>query len=114
MSPDCIQNVDNWQAQTFSTLPPHMAVDPPPTPLGYPQFGLRPPEPVVGRLGHHRAQAQTVMRMTVTGWRVAPRTQPAPSRRTTAATSSSGRPTGQAADAAARSGLGPSPSTSEE
>src|SRR5258708_14163229 len=50
---------------------------------------------------------QPLIRIGVSAWRVAPRTQPTLMRRTIAATSDSGTPTGQAAAAAARSGASP-------
>jgi len=56
-----------------------------------------------------------VIRIGASAWRPAPRPQRVVIRRTTAATSSSGSPTGQTKEAAARSGAEPSlaPDTSE-
>ena len=86
MSPDCIQNVDNSQALPASAALYAKSVSTPPN-------------------------GERVIRIGVSAWRVGPRPQrpqPAASRRTTAATSVSGNPTGQAADAASRSASSPS------
>jgi hypothetical protein len=53
-----------------------------------------------------------MLRLGVSAWRVGLRPQPAASRRTIAATSGSGTPTGQAAAAASQSGSSPSMSDS--
>ena len=75
--------------------------------------GLRPAPPLVRDLDHRSAdQVQRVIRIALAAWRVSPRPQRMVMRRTTAATSSSGSPTGQTADAAARSGE--SPATSDD
>ena len=59
------------------------------------------------------APGERVIRIGASAWRLAPRPQRVVIRRTTAATSSSGSPTGQIKEAAARSGAEPSPDTSE-
>ena len=56
----------------------------------------------------HPNAGQSLIRIGVSAWRVAPRPQPAVIRRTIASTSASGTPTGQAAAAASRSGESPS------
>src|SRR6266705_735450 len=68
---------------------------------------LRAPAARWGELAGHRESSPPVIRIGVGAWRVAPRPQPAASRRTIAATASSGTPTGQAADAASSSGESP-------
>jgi hypothetical protein len=107
MSPDCIQNVDNSQPLASSRLSPK------PADQGS-CYGLRSSTQVGRKVGHRHlpTSSDAVIRIGVSAWRVAPRTQPAAIRRTIAATSTSGTPTGQADAAAARSG--PSPSTSED
>ena len=110
MSPDCIQNVDNSQPPAFRRLPPKAAESPAWT------CRVRWRAEMVRRLDDARArgatkqEADSLIRIGVSAWRVAPRTQPTAIRRTMAATSTSGTPTGQAAAAASRSG--PSPSIS--
>ena len=75
----------------------------------YARTALRLREPKAPRVGlaGRREGAPPVIRIAVGAWRVAPRHQPAASRRTIAATSSRGTPTGQAADAAPSSGESP-------
>src|SRR5690349_5470908 len=96
LSPDCIQNVDNPQVPSFlyRAAKGHSTLAPPADPR------------------HRQSKEGDVIRIGPSAWRVAPRPQRAVIRRTTAATSSSGSPTGQTAEAATRSGV--SPSTSEE
>ena len=95
LSPDCIHNVDNSQV--------------PPSLHRSPKAGSQaaPANP-----WHGQSQGDGVIRIGPSGWRLAPRPQRPLIRRTTAATSSSGSPTGQTAEAATRSGA--SPSTSED
>src|SRR5438552_18793580 len=66
-------------------------------------------------LDHRRTeQAQRVIRIGVAVWRLGARPQRTVIRRTAAATSSSGSPTGQTEEAAARSGPSPSPRETSE
>ena len=113
MSPDCIQNVDNPQPLASRRLPW--------IPAGTGSIfacRVRCKAKVVRCVDHRQArgavyqESKEVIRIGVSAWRVAPRTQPAAMRRTIAATSTNGTPTGQAAAAASRSG--PSPSISED
>ncbi len=94
MSLDCIQNVDNSQAETL--LEPDQLN----------ASRLRAPHPLVGHMGDQRSHEASpkVIRISTSGWRVARGPQPLASRRTIAATSSSGTPTGHTAATAARSG----------
>jgi len=112
MSPDCIQNVDNSQPPVAGRLSPARRAGEPKAP-----WGLRASSALGGRLDHRDPPAphqqgssqadQLLIRIGVSAWRVAPRTQPTVMRRTIAATSGSGTPTGQAAAAATRSGSSP-------
>jgi hypothetical protein len=72
---------------------------------------MRATAPLGKQLAHRKAGSVDLIRIGRSAWRVGPRPQPA-NRRTIAATSASGKPTGQAADAASRSGS--SPATSED
>jgi len=102
ISTDCIQNVDDSQPE----MPGDLQAE---TTARYARTALRLPEPKapgVGLAGRLEG-ALPVIRIGVGAWRVAPRPQPAASRRTIAATSSRGTPTGQAADAAPSSGESP-------
>jgi hypothetical protein len=106
MSPDCIQNVDNSQPPRRASLS-SVAIYAVSGEAA--RMGLRGPAALVEGLEDHRATADPeVIRIGAAAWRVAPRPQPAANRRTIAATSSSGTPTGQAAAAASRSGVSPS------
>ena len=73
---------------------------------------VRPPLGLDAALAPQRGAAPVMLRMGISAWRVGQRPQPAASRRTMAATSGSGTPTGQAAAAASQSGS--SPATSDE
>src|SRR5206468_8181891 len=95
ISPDCIHNVDNSQAP--ASLQARIEACAPAPPAG---------------ARRRQGRTQYVIRIGVAAWRLAPRPQRLLNRRTTVATSSSGKPTGQTAAAAARSGV--SPSTSED
>jgi hypothetical protein len=101
MSPHCIQNVDNWQPTGA----------PMPSPPAGGEIASLPRLWTSTALGRRMAQPDQgpgrMIRIGRSAWRVGPRPQPAASRRTTAATSASGRPTGHAADAASRSGSSP-------
>jgi len=113
MSPDCIQNVDNSQPLAFFRLPwsaSGTSSDAPSTLRLKGEMDVLVDDPHPSRTTDQKGQA--VIRIGVSAWRVAPRTQPAAMRRTIAATSPSGTPTGQAAAAASKSG--PSPSISED
>src|ERR1700694_2326448 len=91
MSPDCIQNVDNSQPLASSRLSPKSADQ-------GSRYGLRSSTAVgrkVGDVDPHPAR-DAVIRIGVSAWRVAPRTQPAAMRRTIAGTSARGTPTGPA------------------
>ena len=90
ISPDCIHNVDNSQAPTW-LHPRSTAAAPAPSPSSRACQG----------------EASDLIRVGTSAWRVGPRPQRMLSRRTTAATSSSGSPTGQTAEAATRSGVSP-------
>jgi hypothetical protein len=68
---------------------------------------LRRPAGLGAALAPQRGAAPLMLRMGVSAWRVGSRPQPAASRRTMAATSGSGTPTGQAAAAASKSGSSP-------
>jgi hypothetical protein len=117
MSTDCIQNVDNSQLPMFPGLASawHRKES-------QARAGLRSSSALGRRLDHCDPRAwrsqgssqpdQLLIRIGVGAWRVAPRTQPTVMRRTIAATSSSGTPTGQADAAASRSA--PSPATSAD
>lgn len=71
-------------------------------------LGMRSPQAVGGlELARSVEDWIALIRIGVSAWRVGPRPQPSASRRTIAATSSSGTPTGHAAAAAARSGVSP-------
>src|SRR6266849_688247 len=105
ISTDCIQNVDDSQPLTPWSVPPNTFGGAPRT-----ASGMRAHTETVGGADSHEGPAPLI-RIGVGAWRVGPRPQPAASRRTIAATSPSGTPTGQAAAAASRSGE--SPSTSE-
>src|SRR5205807_10277727 len=101
------------QVLAQSTMRPKGSLEPAPSSLRRCQPGLRPAAPLVRDLDHPRAdQVQRVIRIAIAAWRVSPRPQRLVMRRPTAATSSSGSPTGQTADAPARSGE--SPATSED
>ena len=115
MSPDCIQNVDNSQP----LLPGRLACAA--CRAASPAPGRMRSSPALGgRLDHRdrrtrRSQGPSppdrlLIRIGVGAWRVAPRTQPTAMRRTIAATSSSGTPTGQADAAASRSVSSPATS----
>src|ERR1051325_5854019 len=91
LSPDCIHNVDNPQVPSSLQQAPKASF---PAPPANPRL--------------REGQAGGVIRIGTSAWRGAPRAQRPLIRRTTAATSSSGSPTGQTADAATRSGSSPS------
>jgi hypothetical protein len=71
------------------------------------QSTLRPAPGLGAALAARRKAPPMMLRMGVSAWRVGLRPQPAASRRTIAATSGRGTPTGQAAAAASQSGSSP-------
>ena len=71
------------------------------------QSTLRPAPGLGAALAAHRKASPMMLRMGVSAWRVGQRPQPAASRRTIAAASGSGTPTGQAAAASSQSGSSP-------
>ncbi len=105
ISTDCIQNVDDSQPLTAGIVPPNTFGGARRT-----ASGVRAVSQAVGDADRLQGPPPLI-RIGVGAWRVGPRPQPAASRRTIAATSPSGTPTGQAAAAASKSGE--SPSTSE-
>src|SRR5438552_5355785 len=112
ISPDCIHNVDNSQVPTAWSLHAPGSIESPASLRHRLSDGLRQP---VGGLDHRRTeQAQRVIRIGVAVWRLGARPQRTVIRRTAAATSSSGSPTGQTEEAAARSGPSPSPRETSE
>jgi len=102
ISTDCIQNVDDSQPQMPGGRPAEAAGRCAQTALR-----LRAPGASGVELAGHREGAPPVIRIGVAAWRVGRGPQPAASRRTIAATSPRGTPTGQAADAASSSGESP-------
>jgi hypothetical protein len=104
MSPDCIQNVDNLQLQARAMRRSEARGEFAPT------ARMRSSAAVGSYLSTAGSDARCVIRIGRSAWRVGPRPQPTASRRTTAATSASGSPTGHAADAASRSDSSPSKS----
>ena len=116
ISPDCIQNVDNPQVLAQSDLPARRASKESATTNRPPPGGVWRSSEVVRSLDHQSpGEVEEMIRIGVSAWRLSPRPQRVVIRRTTAATSSSGSPTGQTEAAAARSGAAPpSPARSED
>ena len=102
ISTDCIQNVDDSQPQVPGGLPEEATGK-----YARGASRLRPAAAPGVELAGHREGAPPVIRIGVAAWRVGRGPQPAASRRTIAATSPRGTPTGQAADAASSSGETP-------